>query len=65
MVDEGQKPSVISALLKYRTTDAMRERINDAMDVHGGRAVCDGPSNYLFAGYQAVPVAITVEGANI
>ncbi len=65
MVDEGQKPSVLSALLKYRTTDAMRERFNDAMDIHGGRAVQDGPSNYLFSGYQTVPVAITVEGANI
>ncbi|MHB1110068.1 MAG: acyl-CoA dehydrogenase [Devosia sp.] len=65
MVDEGQKPAVISALLKYRTTDAMRDRINDAMDIHGGRAVQDGPSNYLFAAYANVPVAITVEGANI
>ncbi|MGJ8528006.1 acyl-CoA dehydrogenase [Maritalea sp.] len=65
MVDEGQKPSVISALLKYRTTQAMRDRLDDAMDIHGGRAVCDGPSNYLFSAYQAVPVAITVEGANI
>lgn len=65
MVDEGQKPSVISALLKYRTTEAMRDRYNDAMDIHGGRAVQDGPSNYLFAGYATVPVAITVEGANI
>ena len=65
MVDEGQKPAVISALLKYRTTEAMRDRLNDAMDIHGGRAVQDGPSNYLFAGYAAVPVAITVEGANI
>lgn len=65
MVDEGQKPAVISALLKYRTTDAMRDRVNDAMDIHGGRAVQDGPSNYLFAGYATTPVAITVEGANI
>ena len=65
MVDEGQKPAVISALLKYRTTDAMRDRVNDAMDIHGGRAVQDGPSNYLFSGYTNVPVAITVEGANI
>ena len=65
MVDEGQKPAVISALLKYRTTDAMRDRINDALDIHGGRAVQDGPSNYLFAGYMTTPVAITVEGANI
>jgi len=65
MVDDGQKPSVISAILKYRTTEAMRDRMNDAMDIHGGRAVCDGPANYLFSAYQAVPVAITVEGANI
>lgn len=65
MVDEGQKPAVISALLKYRTTDAMRDRMNDAMDIHGGRAIQDGPSNYLFSGYTNVPVAITVEGANI
>ena len=65
MVDEGQKPSVISAILKFRTTEAMRDRLNDAMDIHGGRAVCDGPANYLFSAYQAVPVAITVEGANI
>jgi acyl-CoA dehydrogenase len=65
MVDEGQKPSVLSALLKYRTTDAMRQSFNDAMDIHGGRAVQDGPSNYLFSGYANVPVAITVEGANI
>jgi acyl-CoA dehydrogenase len=65
MVDEGQRPSVLSALLKYRTTDAMREAVNDAMDIHGGRAVQDGPSNYLFSGYMTTPVAITVEGANI
>jgi acyl-CoA dehydrogenase len=65
MVDEGQKPAVISALLKYRTTEAMRDAVDDAMDIHGGRAVQDGPSNYLFSGYSMVPVAITVEGANI
>ncbi len=65
MVDEGQKPAVISALLKYRSTECMRDRINDAMDIHGGRAIQDGPSNYLFSGYANTPVAITVEGANI
>ena len=65
MVDEGQKPAVVSALLKYRTTEAMRDRVNDALDIHGGRAIQDGPSNYLFSGYMMTPVAITVEGANI
>jgi acyl-CoA dehydrogenase len=65
MVDEGQKPSVLSAVLKYQSTEAMRARTNDAMDVHGGRAIQDGPSNYLLSGYINTPVAITVEGANI
>jgi acyl-CoA dehydrogenase len=65
MVDEGQRPAVISALLKYRTTEAMRESMDDAFDIHGGRAIQDGPSNYLFGAYMALPVAITVEGANI
>jgi len=65
MVDEGQRPAVISALLKYRTTEAMRDSVDDSFDIHGGRAIQDGPSNYLFGGYMATPVAITVEGANI
>jgi acyl-CoA dehydrogenase len=65
MVDDGQRPSVLSAILKYQATEAMRGRVNDAMDVHGGRAIQDGPSNYLLSGYINTPVAITVEGANI
>ncbi|MCS6759706.1 MAG: acyl-CoA dehydrogenase, partial [Candidatus Devosia euplotis] len=65
MVDEGQRPAAISALLKYRTTEAMRASIDDSFDIHGGRAIQDGPSNYLFGVYMATPVAITVEGANI
>jgi acyl-CoA dehydrogenase len=65
MVSRGEKPSVISAIMKYQTTERMRRSLNDAMDLHGGRGVCDGPSNYLQAAYQTMPVAITVEGANI
>jgi acyl-CoA dehydrogenase len=65
MVSRGEKPSVISAIMKYQTTERMRRSLNDAMDLHGGRGVCDGPSNYLQAAYQMMPVAITVEGANI
>lgn len=64
-LDLGEKPSVISAILKYHNTEQMRQVMNDAMDVHGGRGICMGPSNYLARGYQGVPVAITVEGANI
>ncbi len=65
MVDEGQRPAVIAGLLKYTTTEAMRDNMDDAFDIHGGRAIQDGPGNYLFGAYQALPVAITVEGANI
>jgi acyl-CoA dehydrogenase len=65
MVSRGEKPSVISAIMKYSTTERMRRSLNDAMDLHGGRGVCDGPSNYLQSAYQMMPVAITVEGANI
>ena len=64
-LDLGGKPSVLSAILKYNNTEGMRQTINDAMDIHAGRAVCLGPSNYLQQTYQTVPVAITVEGANI
>ena len=65
MVSRGEKPAVISALMKYQTTEKLRRAVNDAMDIHGGRAICDGPANYLQSAYQMVPVGITVEGANI
>ncbi|GBF25962.1 acyl-coenzyme A dehydrogenase [bacterium MnTg02] len=65
MVAGGEKPAVISALLKYQSTERMRQCVNDAMDIHGGKAICDGPSNYIQGAYQMVPVGITVEGANI
>ena len=64
-IDGGEKPSVPSAMLKYHVTEMGRQVANDAMDVHGGKGICLGPRNYLGRGYQAVPIAITVEGANI
>jgi acyl-CoA dehydrogenase len=64
-IDGGEKPSVPSAMLKYHATELGRTIANDAMDVHGGKGICLGPKNYLGRGYQIVPVAITVEGANI
>jgi acyl-CoA dehydrogenase len=65
MVSAGEKPAVISALLKYVSTERMRQCVNDALDIHGGKGICDGPSNYLQGAYQMAPVGITVEGANI
>jgi acyl-CoA dehydrogenase len=64
-VDSGEKPSVASAIVKYHLTERMRDVIDDAMDIHGGRGICMGPRNYLARVYQAIPISITVEGANI
>ncbi len=61
----GEKPSVISAIVKYHCTERGRQVINDAMDVHGGKGICLGPNNYLGRAYQQIPIGITVEGANI
>ena len=64
-VDAGEKPAVPAAILKYHCTEMARVVANDAMDIHGGKAICMGPGNYLGTGYNSVPVMITVEGANI
>lgn len=64
-IDMGEKPSVVSAIVKYHLTERGRQVINDAMDVHAGKGICMGPSNYLARTYQQTPIAITVEGANI
>lgn len=64
-VDLGEKPSVVSAIVKYHLTERGRQVINDAMDIHGGKGICMGPSNYLARTYQQTPIVITVEGANI
>ncbi|MBN8727277.1 MAG: acyl-CoA dehydrogenase [Xanthomonadales bacterium] len=64
-VDRGEKPAVPSAIAKYHATERAREVAKDAMDVHGGKGVQLGPSNYLGRGWEGAPIAITVEGANI
>ena len=64
-LDQGEKPSVVSAIAKYHVTERARIVINDGMDVIGGKGVCMGPGNFLARAYQQIPVAITVEGANI
>ena len=64
-LDEGRALAVISGIMKANATYRMRDAVNDAMDIHSGKAVIDGPGNYLSEIYKAVPVGITVEGANI
>ncbi len=65
MLDQHVRPSVATAIVKYHLTEMMRDIINDAMDVHGGKGIMLGPTNYLMRIYQALPISITVEGANI
>lgn len=64
-LNAGVHPAVISGIMKLHATERMRTAIDDAMDIHGGKAVIDGPQNYLGNLHRAVPVGITVEGANI
>jgi acyl-CoA dehydrogenase len=64
-IARGEKPSVPSAVLKYHCTELARRVASDAMDVHGGKGIMLGPANYLGRTYQGMPIAITVEGANI
>ena len=64
-IDLGEKPSVVSAIVKYHVTERARLVVNDAMDVLGGKGICLGPNNFMGRAYQQIPVAITVEGANI
>jgi len=64
-IGRGEKPAVPSAILKYHCTELARSIGADAMDVQGGKGIMLGPKNYLGRAYQAMPIAITVEGANI
>lgn len=64
-IDMGEKPSVASAIIKYHVTEFGRKIACDGMDIHGGKAICLGPKNYVGRGYESSPIAITVEGANI
>jgi acyl-CoA dehydrogenase len=64
-VDLGERPAVLSAVAKYNSTETMRKAVNDAMDVAGGKGIIVGKKNVLAHVYMAIPVGITVEGANI
>ncbi|NEQ29696.1 MAG: acyl-CoA dehydrogenase [Leptolyngbya sp. SIO4C5] len=64
-VDRGEQPAVVSAIAKYHSTELARQIVNDGMDILGGNGICRGPRNLLANVYTAIPIAITVEGANI
>ncbi len=64
-IDQGARPPVAGAIVKYHTTERSRQLACDAMDIHGGKGICLGPNNYLGRDFQSCPISITVEGANI
>ncbi len=64
-LDAGEKPAVLSAIAKAYLTEGMREVVIDAMDIRAGSAIQRGPRNSLARSWDAVPIGITVEGANI
>jgi acyl-CoA dehydrogenase len=65
MLNHHEQPAVISAIMKQQMTSRMRQVVNDGMDVIGGAGICNGPANFLANAYSSIPIAITVEGANI
>ncbi len=64
-IDAGERPAVLSAIVKAYCTELMRDVVNDAMDIRAGAAVMRGPRNIIGPSYASIPIAITVEGANI
>ena len=64
LLDAGEKPAVISALMKQQTTDRGRIVLDYAMDIHAGSAICLGYGNFLEKFYRSAPIGITVEGSN-
>lgn len=65
MLDQGEHPTILSAILKYHMTENGRKIVNDGMDILGGKAICEGPDNLIAPLYHGIPIGITVEGANI
>lgn len=65
IIDSGIHSAVATAITKYHLTEFNRKIINDAMDIHAGKALMLGKRNYLAQLYIGAPIGITVEGANI
>ena len=64
LLDQGEKPAVLSAIMKEQTTERARNVLLDGMDIHGGSAICKGENNLMEKFYRSVPIGITVEGSN-
>jgi len=65
IVDNHEAPMVISSIMKQNCTERGRRIVEKGMDIAAGSAICQGNNNYLANAYMSLPIAITVEGANI
>ena len=65
LLDKGEKPAIISAIMKQQTTDRARNVINDGVDIYGGSAICLGENNFIEKYHRLTPIGITVEGSNV
>lgn len=64
ILDSGQTPSVLTAIMKQQTTERARNILNHGMDIYAGSGICIGENNFLTKFYNSSPVGITVEGSN-
>jgi acyl-CoA dehydrogenase len=64
ILDSGSTPSVITAIMKYQTTERARSILNNGMDIYSGSGICIGENNFFTKFYNSSPVGITVEGSN-
>jgi len=65
IVDNHEAPMVISSIMKQNCTERGRRIVERGMDIAAGSAICRGEKNYIGNAYMSLPIAITVEGANI
>lgn len=64
ILDSGNTPSVITAIMKQQTTERARNILNHGMDIYSGSGICTGYNNFFTKFYNSSPVGITVEGSN-
>ena len=64
ILDSGNSPAVISAIMKQQCTERGREVLNHGLDIHAGSGICIGYNNFLEKFYRSAPIGITVEGSN-
>merc|ERR1719506_2864053 len=65
IIDNHEAPMVLSSIMKQSCTERGRKIITDGMDILGGAGISRGKANFVGNAYMSMPVAITVEGANI